>query len=49
MIVEKHILPVDPVTKFIENPPLTITTAAIDTFIVALQSLSTNDFPSYKS
>jgi hypothetical protein len=41
MIVEKHILPVDPVTKFIENLTLdTTTTAAIDTFIVALQILA---------
>jgi acetylornithine aminotransferase len=39
MIVEKHILPVDPVTKNLLRilPPLTITTAAIDTFIVALR------------
>jgi acetylornithine aminotransferase len=38
MIVEKHILPVDPVKNLLRIlPPLTITTAAIDTFIVALR------------
>jgi hypothetical protein len=38
MIVEKHILPVDPVKKFIENLTLNTTTAAIDTFITLQES-----------
>jgi acetylornithine aminotransferase len=38
MIIEKHILQVDLVIKSIANSSaLTITTTAIDTFIVALQ------------
>jgi acetylornithine aminotransferase len=39
MIIEKHILQVDLVIKSIANSSaLTITTTAIDTFIVALKS-----------
>jgi hypothetical protein len=41
MIIEKHILQVDLVIKSIANSSaLTITTTAIDTFIVALESLA---------
>jgi hypothetical protein len=37
MIIEKHILQVDLVKKSANSSALTITTTAIDTFIVALQ------------
>jgi acetylornithine aminotransferase len=37
MIVEKHILPVDPAKNLLRILPFHTTTAAIDTFIVALR------------
>jgi acetylornithine aminotransferase len=37
MIIENTFSPADPVTKIYLGPPLTITTSAIDTFIIALQ------------
>jgi acetylornithine aminotransferase len=37
MIIENTFSPADPVTKIYLVLPLTITTSAIDTFIIALQ------------